>query len=61
MNNIEPRYLTQKQAEQYTGMGRVTLWSLVGDLVIRERPGERRYYDRQDIDRRMHKRKGQAI
>lgn len=60
MNNIKPRYLTQKQAEQYTGMGRVSLWALVGDLVIRERPGERRYYDKQDIDNRMHKMKGQA-
>lgn len=60
MNNIEPRYLTQKQAEQYTGMGRTSLWELVGDLVIQDEEGERKFYDIQDIDARMQKRKGKV-
>jgi hypothetical protein len=60
MNNIEPRYLTQKQAEQYTGMGKTSLWKLVGDLVIQDGEGERKFYDIQDIDARMQKRKGKV-
>ena len=57
---MEKRYLNWKEAREYTGMGDSTLeWFLriEGVYVYQERYGERRYVDKQDIDRAFARRK----
>ena len=57
---MEKRYLTWKDAREYTGMGDSTLeWflSIEGVLIYQEKYGERRYVDKKDIDRAFARRK----
>jgi hypothetical protein len=57
--SIEKRYLNQKEAEVYTGMGKVNLADLMHGHVIRLANTNgtvtctRRYYDKHIIDERM--------
>ena len=57
---MEKRYLTWKDAMEYTSMGESTLeWFLrvEGVFVYQENYGERRYVDKKDIDRAFARRK----
>lgn len=57
---MEKRYLTWKDAMEYTSMGESTLeWflSVEGVFVYQEHYGERRYVDKKDIDRAFARRK----
>lgn len=57
---MEKRYLTWKDAREYTGMGDCTLeWFLRVERVpiYQEKYGERRYVDKKDIDRAFARRK----
>ena len=51
---IEPRMLSQKQAEEYTGMGRNTLAEFAGKVgarrKIRRKIGKKVLYDKRVID-----------
>lgn len=62
MKDMEKRYLTQKEAEYYTGMGETTLSRLMKGLVIQgtHEYGCRKFYDKKDIDARMQALKGGA-
>ena len=48
--DIEPRMLTQKQAEVYTGMGRKALNELVNNFGAKRRIGRRVLFDKRVID-----------
>lgn len=58
MDKIEKRYLTQKEAEHYTGMGETTLSRIMKGVVIHSAYGSRRFYDKKDIDARIEALKG---
>lgn len=58
MENIEKRYLTQKEAEKYTCRGEERLCYLMRGLIIQSQSGGRRIYDKKDIDARMSEVKG---
>ena len=60
MDKIEKRYLTQKEAEYYTGMGETTLSRIMKGAVIHSEYGSRRFYDKKDIDARIEALKGGA-
>ena len=61
MNDMEKRYLTQKEAEYYTGMGETTLSRLMKGLVIQGTNAYGcRFYDKKDIDARIQALKGGA-
>lgn len=47
---IEPRMLSQKQAEEYTGMGRNTLAEFAGKVGARRKIGKKVLYDKRVID-----------
>lgn len=47
---IEPRMLNQKQAEEYTGMGRNTLSEFVSKAGARRKIGKKVLYDKRAID-----------
>lgn len=47
---IEPRMLTQKQAETYTGMGRSVLNAFMNDIGARRKIGRKVLYDKRVID-----------
>ena len=47
---IEPRMLSQKQAEEYTGMGRNTLAEFAGKVGARRKIGKKVLYDKRAID-----------
>lgn len=47
---IEPRMLNQKQAEEYTGMGRNTLAEFAGKVGARRKIGKKVLYDKRVID-----------
>ena len=47
---IEPRMLTQKQAEAYTGMGRTVLNTFAADIGARRKIGKKVLYDKRVID-----------
>lgn len=51
--DITPRYLTEKQAQQYTSLSRDALRQLriQGLPFIQTKPGAKVFYDREDIDR----------
>ena len=46
MDNIEKRYLTQKEAEYYTGMGETTLLRIMKGAVIQPTYCGRKFYDK---------------
>ena len=48
--DIEPRMLTQKQAETYTGMGRTVLNTFATDIGARRKIGRKVLYDKRVID-----------
>lgn len=54
MKNTEKRYMTMKEAMEYTGMGEVTLCGILADIdVYPVQPcgyGTRRFIDKEDID-----------
>ena len=54
MKNTEKRYMTIKEAMEYTGMGEVTLCGILADIdVYPVQPGgygTRRFIDKTDID-----------
>ena len=54
MKNIEKRYMTMKEAMEYTGMGELTLLGILSDIdVYPVQPGgygTRRFVDKTDID-----------
>ena len=58
MDNIEKRYLTQKEAEYYTGMGETTLLRIMKGAVIQPTYCGRKFYDKKDIDARIEAMKG---
>lgn len=60
MDKMGKRYLTQKEAEYYTGMGKTTLWSLMKGAVIQPTYAGRKFYDKNDIDRRIEAMKGKV-
>ena len=60
MKDMEKRYLTQKEAEYYTGMGETTLFRIMKGAVIHSAYGSRRFYDKKDIDARIEALKGGA-
>ena len=47
---IEPRMLSQKQAEEYTGMGRNTLSEFAFKVGARRKIGKKVLYDKRVID-----------
>ena len=47
---VEPRMLNQKQAEEYTGMGRNTLNDFAEKAGARRKIGKKVLYDRRVID-----------
>lgn len=47
---VEPRMLNQKQAEEYTGMGRNTLTEFSRQIGARRKIGKKILYDRRIID-----------
>ena len=55
MKNKEKRYMTMKEAMEYTGMGEVTLCGILADIdVYPVQPGgsgTRRFIDKEDIDK----------
>lgn len=54
MKNTEKRYMTIKEAMEYTGMGELTLLGILSDIdVYPVQPGgygTRRFIDKKDID-----------
>lgn len=54
MKNTEKRYMTMKEAIEYTGMGELTLLGILADIdVYPVQPGgygTRRFIDKEDID-----------
>ena len=54
MKNTEKRYMTMKEAMEYTGMGELTLRGILADIdVYPVQPGgygTRRFIDKKDID-----------
>lgn len=54
MKKTEKRYMTMKEAMEYTGMGEVTLRGILADIdVYPVQPGgygTRRFIDKEDID-----------
>lgn len=54
MKNTEKRYMTMKEAMEYTGMGELTLRGILADIdVYPVQPGgvgTRRFIDKRDID-----------
>ena len=54
MKNTEKRYMTMKEAMEYTGMGELTLRGILADIdVYPVQPGgsgTRRFVDKTDID-----------
>ena len=54
MKNTEKRYMTMKEAMEYTGMGEVTLLGILANIdVYPVQPGgygTRRFIDKEDID-----------
>lgn len=54
MKNTEKRYMTMKEAMEYTGMGELTLLGVLADIdVYPVQPGgygTRRFIDKEDID-----------
>lgn len=54
MKNTEKRYMTIKEAMEYTGMGELTLLGILSDIdVYPVQPGgvgTRRFIDKEDID-----------
>ena len=54
MKNTEKRYMTMKEAMEYTGMGELTLLGTLADIdVYPVQPGgygTRRFIDKEDID-----------
>lgn len=54
MKNTAKRYMTMKEAMEYTGMGEVTLCGILADIdVYPVQPcgyGTRRFIDKEDID-----------
>lgn len=54
MKNTEKRYMTMKEAMEYTGMGELTLLGILADIdVYPVQPGgygTRRFIDKEDID-----------
>lgn len=54
MKNTEKRYMTMKEAMEYTGMGELTLLGILEDIdVYPVQPGgsgTRRFVDKADID-----------
>ena len=54
MKNTEKRYMTMKEAMEYTGMGELTLRGILADIdVYPVQPGgygTRRFIDKEDID-----------
>lgn len=54
MKNTEKRYMTIKEAMEYTGMGELTLLGILADIdVYPVQPGgygTRRFIDKEDID-----------
>lgn len=54
MKNTEKRYMTMKEAMEYTGMGELTLLGILADInVYPVQPsgyGTRRFIDKTDID-----------
>lgn len=60
MEKVEKRYLTQREAEYYTGMGEKKLLYLMRGLVIQSQSMGRRFYDKNDIDARIAVMKGKV-
>ena len=60
MKDIEKRYLTQKEAEYYTGMGETTLFRIMKGAIIQSAYRSRILYDKKDIDARIEALKGGA-
>ena len=58
MDDMEKRYLTQKEAEYYTGMGETTLFRIMKGAVIQLTYCGRKFYDKKDIDARIEAMKG---
>ena len=55
MKNTEKRYMTMKEAMEYTGMGELTLLGILADIEIYpvqpSGEGTRRFVDKTDIDK----------
>lgn len=55
MKNTEKRYMTMKEAMEYTGMGELTLLGILEDIDIYpvqpSGEGTRRFVDKTDIDK----------
>lgn len=55
MKNTEKRYMTMKEAMEYTGMGELTLLGILADIDIYpvqpSGEGTRRFVDKTDIDK----------
>lgn len=55
MKNTEKRYMTIKEAMEYTGMGELTLLGILADIDIYpvqpSGEGTRRFVDKTDIDK----------
>lgn len=48
--DMTPRLLTQKQAEQYTGLGRAALTDFGNQIGARRKFGKKVLYDKKAID-----------